>query len=81
MDYFRSWSVPLLLILSWAQISLIVASENGSLGFNSGASFVYRTDFETVTRLHGHRLNIGISNWFAFEGERSSRYVGVGDSV
>jgi hypothetical protein len=68
----RTASVSLLLLLSWAQISLIVPSENGFtpiLNVGSPQGFVYGTDFESVTRLDAHALNMGIPNWFEFQGD------------
>ena len=72
MGYSRTASLSLLLFLSWAQIFLIIPSENGSIPtFNAGSpsGLVYRTDFENVTKQDAHRLNMGISNWFEFGGD------------
>ena len=65
----RTLAVSLLLLLPWAHISLIGASENGSMStVNPG--LVYSTDFANVTKQDTHHLNMGqIADYFAFGGD------------
>lgn len=39
---------------------------------------VYSTDFENVTKKDANRFNMGIDNWFEFQGDGGAVDAGIG---
>ena len=67
----------ILLLALISSTSLSQASSLSSQSVVTDASPVrrIRADFETVTKLDAHRLNMGIENWFAMSGSNTGMWV------